>query len=75
LGTLSDGSVLVAFVSEDAASQTPYSLYSWKAGDAAWRQVGPPFNGSPDYVVVIYGTIWMVTIPGQGEFTAQRLNN
>jgi hypothetical protein len=71
--TLSDGSVLVAFEAQDTTSQAPFTLYRWKAGDAAWQQVGPSFNGSPDYVLVVDGTLWMVTIHGQGAFTLQRL--
>ncbi len=71
LATLSDGSVLVAFGAVDNSSQM--TLFRWKAGDAGWQQVGPSFTGSPDYVLVLNGTLWMVTIPGQGEFTLQRL--
>jgi hypothetical protein len=71
LATLSDGSVLVAFGAVDNTSQT--MLYRWKAGDAVWQQVGPPFGGSPDYVLVADGTLWLVTVIGQGQFTLQRL--
>ncbi|HEY7126842.1 MAG TPA: hypothetical protein VH540_23085 [Ktedonobacterales bacterium] len=73
LGALSDGSVLVAFGAVDNSAQM--TLYRWKAGDAAWQQVGPSFGGSPDYVLVADGTFWLVTVRGQGEFTLQRLGN
>jgi hypothetical protein len=45
LGTLTDGSVVVEFV-----SQTEYgnfaggTLFAWKPGDPAWRQLAPPLT-------------------------------
>ena len=45
LGTLSDGSVVVEFIAKSA--QDPFAggtLFAWKRGDTAWRQIAPPLT-------------------------------
>lgn len=43
LGTLSDGSVVVEFIPQTREENFGGStLFAWKPGDAAWRQLAPP---------------------------------
>ncbi len=45
LGTLSDGSVVVEFIPQAAEDNfTGGTLFAWKPGDAAWRQLAPPLT-------------------------------
>jgi hypothetical protein len=45
LGTLSDGSIVVEFIPQAAQENfAGGTLFAWKPGDAAWRQLAPPLT-------------------------------
>ncbi len=54
LGTLHDGSVVVEFIS--GAAQDNFAggtLFAWKRGDTAWRQIAPPLTQEIGSMLVI----------------------
>ncbi len=64
-GVLSDGSVLFLVNNQ---------FYSWKAGAAAWQQVGPSISGNFQYALVTSAssgqqTLWVVTSQGSSIYT------
>lgn len=72
LGTLNDGSIIVAY----AYSTAPQDhLFSWKPGDAAWRQLSPGFSDTPQYLLIVpngsggHDTLWLVTAGASGTFS------
>lgn len=72
LGVLSDGSIVVGQSAGAPGGLTVLqtTLYAWKAGDAAWRQVSGPLNYQFKSVLVARsgnggdGTLWAVVQPG-----------
>jgi hypothetical protein len=79
LGTLSDGSVVVEYV--DASAVDNFSggtLYAWKPGDAAWRQLAPPLSWEAGALTVIpstsgaaVDTLYLVMVDRGGQSPAQ----
>jgi hypothetical protein len=76
LGTLSDGSIIVAY--RDSKTHQGH-LFSWKAGDAAWHELSPGFSDAPQYLLIVpsgsggHDTFWLVTASALGRFSVQRL--
>lgn len=65
---LSDGTILMS----DPVRQGSSTLYGWKPGSQAWRQIAPAFPGYSDQVFVSpsagHDTIWVVTTYDSGDF-------
>ncbi len=58
LGTLSDGSVVMEFIAKSASDDfAGGTLFAWKRGDSAWRQLAPQYNNE-------FGS--MIAVPGKG---------
>lgn len=58
LGTLSDGSVVMEFIAKSASDDfAGATLFAWKRGDSAWRQIAPPYKYE-------FGS--MIAVPGKG---------
>lgn len=74
LGTLGDGSVVmgqfVTSASSNGPTTTTTTLYAWKAGDAAWRQISGPLDHQLTSLLVDHsgngsdGTLWAVAQTG-----------
>jgi hypothetical protein len=82
---LSDGSLLAA-VQMTAPGSTPIpawssgsaggdiSIYAWKPGSQAWRQITSPFAGSPNDPLVVtsaggHDTLWLVVTDSNGGYS------
>lgn len=81
LGTLSDGSVVVQFVPTAAEDNfNGGTLFAWKPGDAAWRQLAPPLTwevGSLTAVPVASGspgsdTLYLVMTDRSGNYASKQ---
>lgn len=76
LGVLNDGSVLFA-VTTGHFGNTATAFYSWKSGDASWRQVTPKFSDALQSAVVTSAgasgkqTLWVVTSQKQNSFSVK----
>jgi len=72
LGALGDGSVVIGLsvTSGGVNGTTTTTLYAWKAGDAAWRQISGPLNHQLTSLLVAHsgngsdGTLWAVAQTG-----------
>ncbi len=57
MGTLSDGSVVVDFIAQNRDENFEGStLFAWKPGDTAWRQIAPPVTWEADALLAVAGT-------------------
>lgn len=57
LGTLSDGSIVIECVSASAEDNfSGGTLFAWKPGDKAWRQLAPPLSWEAGALTVIPST-------------------
>jgi hypothetical protein len=75
-GVLPDGSVVVQFIPQVAQDDgSGSSLYAWKPGESAWRQLAPPLTKEFGALLVTpskaggVGTLWVVLV---NPFTFQR---
>ncbi len=57
MGTLSDGSVVVDYVTQNRDENFEGStLFAWKPGDASWRQLAPPVTWEADTLLAVPGS-------------------
>jgi hypothetical protein len=75
-GVLPDGSVVVEFIPLAAQADVCGStLYAWKRGDAAWRQLAPPITDEVGSMLVTssnsgdLGAIWLVLMNPCGQLS------
>lgn len=70
LGVLSDGSILARSPSPSPSGPTTFTLYAWRDGDTAWRQVTSPITADGILTVTSAGTghdaIWAVNSLANG---------
>jgi len=57
MGTLSDGSVVVDFIAQNRQENFGGStLFAWKLGDTAWRQLAPPVTWEAGSLLAVPGS-------------------
>jgi hypothetical protein len=74
LGTLSDGSVVMAFDTRlsragNDASAGSLTFYSWRPGDPAWKQLSPSLELPSNLADLWTKSLWLITGQGNSPIT------
>lgn len=74
VGTEPDGSILLSFVDAAGNGQaTTMTLYAWKSGEQAWRQVGTPLHANAQLLLNIGSTYWAVVAENSSDSTTTKI--